>query len=482
MRFLIVLSLFFGLFSCTENSGSGNPAAVSTGQSNAEAPDITVQVAGAAQDWMYIIGTYTDQQYKLDSARIDATGTAHFKQNAPYQQGFVYFMVQDKFSIQALISEDQTFSLTTNLNNIVGDMVVKGSIDNELYYRNAVFESEQRPVFNTLNSQLQGYIEGSVEYTRNKEALAKLLEERKAHLKDIFTSYPNSFFVSFKKAGQNPDVQEIRLPDGSLDRQSQVYNYRTQFWDDVDFTDERLIYTPVISNKLKRYIDELTPQNPDSIMYSADYLMSMVPEKSEYYKYFANWIVTHYDPKESTLMDPQAVFTNMVEQYFTYDKAFWADSTTVFSLQQRAYEMSASLVGKKGPNVEAANPNGKAQSIYAMDAPYIIVYMYTPSCEHCAVETPKLVEFYKQWHPKGVDVFGIAVDTEHQEWVDYIAKNKMPWVNNVFDPTNKAIYAKYFVDVTPEIYVLNPERIIIAKNLKVEQIATMIERDMASRK
>lgn len=49
---------------------------------------------------------------------------------------------------------------------------------------------------------------------------------------------------------------------------------------------------------------------------------------------------------------------------------------------------------------------------------------------------------------------------------------------NVFDPTNKAIYGKYFVDITPEIYVLNPERTIIAKNLKVNQIGEVVERDM----
>ena len=51
----------------------------------------------------------------------------------------------------------------------------------------------------------------------------------------------------------------------------------------------------------------------------------------------------------------------------------------------------------------------------------------------------------------------------------------------MFDPTNKAIYGKYFVDVTPEIYVLNPGRTIIAKNLKVHQIAEVIERDMRKR-
>jgi hypothetical protein len=57
----------------------------------------------------------------------------------------------------------------------------------------------------------------------------------------------------------------------------------------------------------------------------------------------------------------------------------------------------------------------------------------------------------------------------------------MPWVN-VFDPTNKSIYAKYYLDNTPEVYVLDKDRNIIAKNLHVDQIQTILDKDMAKKK
>ena len=102
--------------------------------------------------------------------------------------------------------------------------------------------------------------------------------------------------------------------------------------------------------------------------------------------------------------------------------------------------------------------------------------MYNPTCEHCMKETPQLVEWYKKNKNSGVDVFAIAIDTDKNEWTDYIEKNGMEFTN-VFDPTNESIYAKYYVNVTPEIYLLNKERKIIAKNLKVFQIDEMINRD-----
>jgi hypothetical protein len=73
------------------------------------------------------------------------------------------------------------------------------------------------------------------------------------------------------------------------------------------------------------------------------------------------------------------------------------------------------------------------------------------------------------------------VNTEDAAWRSAIQKYGMPWVN-VFDKTNKSIYGKYYVDNTPEIYVLNPDRTIIGKNLQVDQIMTVIERDRAKRK
>ncbi|RMG80177.1 MAG: DUF5106 domain-containing protein, partial [Bacteroidetes bacterium] len=348
-------------------------------------------------------------------------------------------------------------------------------------YKTLKFEMANRDKFNQADAALKQSQPGTPQYEKFKAEKDRILAERKAFLNDLFENNKDSFFAKYKLAGQNPEVRDIRLPDGSPDKLSQVWHYRRDFWDNVDFNDLRLLNTPVITNKLKRYINELTPQRPDSIIASAKYLVDKVLDYPEYYQYFANWITLNYDPLETTLMDPQAVFVFMIENYFTYDRAFWSDSTEVFALQQRAYEMSASLVGKKAPNVTVPGIDGSPKTLYDLKAPYLIVYMYNPDCEHCAVETPKLVEKYKTWKNQGVQVYAIAVDTDDAKWRAYVRDKGMQGFTNVFDPTNKSIYAKYFVDHTPELYLINPERIIIAKNLKVHQVEEMINRDKSKR-
>ena len=448
----------------------------------AESPNIVIQIQGLTGGGMAsLIGTFEDNNYRADSVQISPTGQIVFKRQEPFFPGMYYLVLPNNTNYQLLLDLDQTLTMTTSLANFVRDMKVEGSLDNQIMYDAMKFEDSQRPLFQTNAQKMAGLKPGNPNYLQVKAEQDKLIDERQAYLDKVFKDNPNSLFTSFKRAGQNPDLRDCYKPDGSMDTARYTYNYRTRFWRGTDFNDERLLYTPVISKMLNRYITELTPQHQDSIVKYSVSLVDRVTEKPEFLKYFANWIVLHYDPKETTLMDPQAVFVNMIERYFTYDKAVWSDSAEVFALQQRAYEMSASLVGKKAPEVNVPGPDGKPISLYAKTAPYVVVYMWNPECDHCAVQTPKLVTLYNQMKDKGFDVYGIAVNTKDDAWRAAMKKYGMPWTN-VFDPTNKSIYGKYYVDNTPEVYLLNADRIIIAKNLEVDQIMTMIDRDKAKGK
>ncbi|MEL6925501.1 MAG: redoxin domain-containing protein, partial [Bacteroidota bacterium] len=351
---------------------------------------------------------------------------------------------------------------------------VEGSIDNELLYKNLKFQQEQQALVNAVNNKMKAVADKESEaYKTLKAESDALADQRMAHLNEIFTEHPGTFFTTFKRSGQNPITRDIRQADGSVDGRAQVYYYRNEFWDNVNFDDERLLYTPVISNKLDRYMKKLTDQNADSLKVSADKLLGRVLDKPEYYKYIANWIAVNYEPGKVEIMDAEAVYVHMVQNYFTYDRAFWSDSAQVYALQLRANEMSQSLVGQKAPLITSTNQFGQSVSMADIQSKYIAVFMYNPTCDHCIEQTPQLVELYKKLKPRGLEVFAIALDTEDAVWKDFIKKYKMDFIN-VWDPTNRSIYGKYYVDNTPEVYLLDEDRVLFAKNIKVNQIEEAI--------
>ncbi len=446
--------------------------------------DFTLKVEGAQPGQSDLIGFYAEQNFKADETQIQADGTIRFNCQSckdgqtTYPQGLYYVKLAEQKYLQIILGEDQEFTMATNISDPDGMMTVKGSDDNQAFFENLKFERIGSPKFSNINAKLKGVAQNSPEYNKLKADMKVLTDERKAHLNDLYKRYPGTLFASFKKAGQEPELREDKPDD------QKVFYYQQDFWNDVDWSDRRLLRTPVINNKVKRYFKEITAQNQDSIFASATRLVDQLLPYPEYYMFIANWVVRTYEPTKTTLMDPEFVHVKMIKKYFTQERAFWSDSLEVFSLQQRAGEMAQSLIGDIGPDVISKDLNGKTHRLMDSKADYLIVYMFSPSCEHCQEQTPKLVEWYNKNKSKGVDVYAIALDTnidDPNELANYIKKTNMPFPC-VWDPTNRSIYAKYYVDITPEIYVLNKERRIVGKNLKVFQIDTIIERDKEKQK
>ncbi|MEM7573689.1 MAG: thioredoxin-like domain-containing protein [Bacteroidota bacterium] len=469
----VVALVFLVLLGCGNSSQSA--ATVASGPAKIE-----VSCAGAPAGTAYLIGTIDQRRFRIDSTQADANGSLTFAKATPYPTGFYFAVYQDNTAIQLLLDEDQEFQLITNKQDIAGQMAVSGSLANELLYNSLRFEADIQPRFTQANSRVSAATPGTAEYDSAKAAQNALVQDRTNFLNQIFTEHPNNFFVRFKRAGQNPAIRsELTLPDGSPDNTAQIFHYRRDLWENVDFSDSSLLRTPVIANKLERYFDQLTPKNPDSIIASADFLLDKVISEPEYLRFFANWITLRFEPGKTDLMDSEAVYVHMIQNYFTPELAFWSDTMTVYGLQQRAGEMANSLVGRQGPNITVPGLDGQAHTLYDEDAPYLVVYMYNPTCEHCMAETPPLRDLVQARND--IDVFAIAIDTDEDAWRGFVHQYDIQAWTNVYDPTNRSIYGQYYVDVTPELYLLNPERIIIGKNLKPSQVSQVIERDRAKR-
>lgn len=435
--------------------------------------NISIKVNDIPAGTARIIGFYSDQNFLVDSITF-SNNMISYKKSEGLPQGLYYlgFMGRNEI-IQIMLGKDQEFEMSLNAADPVNTCQIIGSDENKLMYENMKYESVINPQLQTLAEQMKSVQKGSGEYKNFKVQKDKLENERLAAIKSLYDKNPDLLYPAYKFGGQNPRVKE------DLPESMQVTQFRKDFWNNVNFKDTRLLRTPMIGNKLKKYMKDFTAQNQDSILVSGHDLMKKVINQPEYYKIFANWIVLNYEPTKCNLMDAEAVFVGMVQNYFTKEKAYWQDTLQTKVIQQRAAEMSQSLIGKKAPNVISKDQNGSRQELYTKTADYVVVYLYNPDCEHCQEQTPKLYKLYKDKAGE-LDVFAIAIETDDKKWKEYITKNGLSWTN-VYDPTNKSIYGKYWVDVTPEIYVMNKEKVLIGKNLKVDQIQTVINSDKKKR-
>ncbi len=447
-----------------------------------DSTQIEAYLEGVPAGMAKLVGVWGDMNFIADSTPVDASGHLVLRRKKQLLPGFYTFLLPGMKNLSFLIDKDQRFTMRANIADALNTMKVEGEgINTQLFYETIRYQNKQEADLAKTTATMNKSAANSPEFIQAKEQQTKLLEERKTYLAGIFKQYPDAFFTKFKIAGQNPEFKEYKKPNGDMDTMRQLIYYREHFWDGVDFNDDRLLNTPVIGNKLKRYIKELTPQNPDSLIKVADPLIQRVLHNKQYFKYFANWIALQYENTKTTVMDGEAVYVHIIKNYFTPELAWWEKPENLQGLQTHVWEMEASLLNRKGPDVRAMDVNGQYKSIYEITAPIIVIFMFSPDCEHCQKEAAEIERIYESWKPRGVEFFGIAVSTTDEEWKKFV-KEKGFTFTNVFDPTNRAIYAKYFVDITPEIYVLNKDRIIVGKNLHPDQLPTIFERELKKMK
>ena len=474
MNVIVQVLVMTALWSCAgekskEQTTEDQPVAPASGSLHVE-----MNISGAANDMAKLLGVFGNQNFLVDSARSDASGKFVFDADTLLPKGFYYVMLaSDNSYFQMLLGNDQEFTLSATKGDYINSMKVDGDIDNDLLFKNLKFESEFGNRLNPVNKQLETLTEGTPEYTRFKAEQDKLVAERKAHVASYAEKHPNSFFTQFKVSGQNPDLTYPKLPNGEIDQVTQVYRYRKAFWEGVDFNADWTMRTPVYANKLRRYIRELTPQNADSLIKYSDELIGKTMRNKELFKFTVNWIALEY--KTPKTMGTEAVYVHLVDKYWTKELAWWSNDEEIKGLRGEISLMKPSLIGKTGQDVAAKNEKGETVSIYGLNNPIKVVFIYSYECEHCQKETPDMVRVYNEWKNKGVEVFALCTDKEQSKWLDFIRQNNMTFTNAI-DPERSSRYdRKYHIDITPELYVLDKNNKIIASNLSPNQLPDFLE-------
>ncbi len=473
----IILYLIFSIFSITILSNCTDTSKNPDSQISGEGFHLKLSIEGLNSGYYFLTGLYGGQYYTIDSFAVDAMGHAQIEHSKLLAEGMYYVVLPDRYtSIQFIVTNEQNFSMTTELPNIVGNMQINGCKETALLYDNLKFEQIYREEFEALRQKINSTTNGSAQAVELEAERQAKIEERVAHIQKAAKEHPDAFYTIFKRAGQNPRFTYPVLPNGEVDVELQVIRYRQQYWEGMDFSDERLLRTPVYSNKLRAFFDNVVPQHIDSLTKYAEIVTNASMQSDTLFKFTANYVGMKY--QEPTFMGSDAVYVFMVENYFTHELAFWALPHEIDRLQQDAAIRHSSMLGEKAKNIQVIDPSGNSISLLDSEAELLVFYIYTPNCENCQKETPLVKRAYDAWKDRGVEVFALCTDPDEELWKDYIADNNLDWIN-AFDPMIESEYTfKYHIDITPEIYVLDKDRIIVARDLHAFQLEEIFGRHL----
>ena len=101
-------------------------------------------------------------------------------------------------------------------------------------------------------------------------------------------------------------------------------------------------------------------------------------------------------------------------------------------------------------------------------------------CGPCCREIPHLREAYAACKSKGLEIYGVSLDNDAAKWKTFVADNDMPWINVLGVSADKRsdAAAMYGISSIPANFLISPEGIIVARDLRGENIKARLEEAM----
>lgn len=435
-----------------------------------EAYNIKIKINNLSDTVCYIGYNFADKQYVSDTLRVDAKGNATYTGTKPLDGGIYLVVTPSKKYFEFIVADEVEFSLETDTLDFVKNMKVKGSKENQLFYAYLKYMSDVSKELEPLNKKYEALKANKDSAEAIRAKMAKVDKEVKDYKINFMRTESKSFLAKIFRTSQDPEVPEApKLPNGRIDSTFAYKYFKAHFLDSVDFSDARLLRTPLLYNKYKQYMEKLTFQIPDSISESCIKLIEKSKANKEVFKYTVMHLTSTYE--SSKIMGMDAVFVRLVEEYFNTGQAYWADSTMLFKISDRARVLKPLLLGKKAPNLLLYDNKNQLQPLWGVKAKYTILCFWDPDCSHCKKTVPLLADVYhKSLKAKGFEVYGVCTETEEDKWHKFIEENKLDWINVADLKLQNHFRSIYDISSTPVIYILDEKKEIIAKKLGVEQI------------
>lgn len=123
--------------------------------------------------------------------------------------------------------------------------------------------------------------------------------------------------------------------------------------------------------------------------------------------------------------------------------------------------------GKVFKDISLPDTAGKMIRISDFKGKYVLIDIWASWCVPCRQENPFLLKAYAKYKGADFEIIGITRDkkTAKEEWLEAIKKDKIGLWTQLSD-FDEVAQKTYNIRFLPSNYLINPEGIIVAKDLR----------------
>lgn len=138
--------------------------------------------------------------------------------------------------------------------------------------------------------------------------------------------------------------------------------------------------------------------------------------------------------------------------------------------------VKATSVGLPAALFTQNDVNGNPVSLASYRGKYVLIDFWASWCVPCRAENPVLKKAYEKYHDKNFDIIAISVDNKEEAWKKAIEQDQLPWKQlSDLKGIHNEVAVKYGVTSVPQNFLVNPHGIIIARNLRGDELEKKLQ-------
>ncbi len=371
--------------------------------------------------YIYLGYYYGKIKALADSALLDGNSRGAFKRKQKLNGG-IYFVVSPRKEIlfEVLIDKQQQFAMEADSAGLPLSVRFTGSSENTLFQNYTRFTAVKGKILTDLYAQFSN-AKNSVDSGRISTELRFYNQQLLNYRDSLANKHPGTLLAALFRALKEPVVPPgERHPGGRYDSLYALNYFKTNYWNGISFTDDRLLRTPIFEQRLDKYYKDLVVPHPDTISREADQMLLNARPSKEMFKYLLTYLVQKYIKPEYMGLD--AVFVHLFEKYINNNpQVDWFTEAYRKYMFERAYSLMANLIGNPAQNLELVDSQNVPRPLYGLDAAYTVICFWDPTCSHCKEVVPKVDSlFQNKWKQQGIALYGVMVVGGKEACIKYI--------------------------------------------------------------